>query len=103
MGKAKLLLMVASVLLLVLALLVSALSRHKKYAARRVNVIGAFGVIETNLEPEGAVIVHGELWRARSKDGANMDSRTRIRVVGVQAHLLLVESASQKHSRERTS
>ena len=96
MSNATLLLIVAGVVTLSLALLVTALSLHKKAASRHVNVIGALGVIETPLAPEGAVIVNGELWRARLKDGSTMNDRTMVRVVGVQAHLLLVEPASDK-------
>lgn len=96
MSNATWLLTVAGVVTLILALIVTALSRHKKSASRQINVIGALGVIDTTLDPEGAVIVNGELWRARLKDGTTMNARTRVRVVGVQAHLLLVEPESDK-------
>jgi len=94
MSNATLLLIVAGVVTLPFALLVAALSRHKKSATNQANVIGALGIIQTALNPEGAVIINGELWRARVKDGAPVNARAKVRVIGVQAHLLLVEPAS---------
>jgi membrane-bound serine protease (ClpP class) len=32
-------------------------------------LVGQVGVVRTPLDPEGYVLVHGELWRARSEDG----------------------------------
>src|SRR5882672_6864637 len=81
----------ACVITFLLAVLVTGLSRHKRLASRRLNVMGAIGTIETTLNPEGVVIVNGELWRARSNNGKTTNSKNKIHVVGAQAHLLLVE------------
>lgn len=73
------------------SLLVLALWRHKRAGAGEINLIGESGLVETKLEPEGTVIVAGELWRARSSDGASIGIRTRVRVIGMQGHLVVVE------------
>jgi membrane-bound ClpP family serine protease len=64
---------------------------HKKASAGDIKLIGEIAQVDTKLDPEGTVIVCGELWRARSKDGANISSHSRVRVVGFEDHLALVE------------
>src|SRR5258706_15237738 len=96
MGNSTLVLTIASFAVFFLTLLVTALFHHKRSSSQRLNVIGAIGVIEIELDPEGAVIVNGELWRARLNDGPSMPGKARIRVVGAEGHLLLVEPASEK-------
>jgi len=73
------------------SLVVVSLWRHKKAGAGEVKLIGEQGRVETRLDPEGTVIVAGELWRARSNNGEAIDARARVRVVGMQGHLVLVE------------
>ncbi len=77
--------------LTVLALLVLALWRHKRASGGEVKLIGEIGQVETKLDPEGTVIVAGELWRAKSSDGAFIAAHTRVRAIGIQGHLVLVE------------
>lgn len=91
MTNATLLLIITGFVTLLLGLLVTALALHKRSANRQLNVMGARGIIETDLNPEGAVIIDGELWRARLKDGSSQETTGPVRVVGVQGHLLLVE------------
>ena len=74
------------------SLFVVALWRHKRASAGEVKLIGETGQVETKLDPEGAVIVCGELWRGKSNDGASIAVQTRVRVVGIQGHLVLVET-----------
>lgn len=88
------LLLVISILTTVAALalgVVVALYHHKKAGAGDINLIGEIAQVDTKLDPEGTVIVGGELWRAKSSDGAFMSARTRVRVVGFENHLALVE------------
>lgn len=79
-------------LFLLLALFLASLSRHKKSATGNLKIIGAIGVVESAFDPEGSVIIDGELWRARVKNGDDLLVRDRVRVVGTQGHLILVES-----------
>jgi membrane-bound serine protease (ClpP class) len=76
---------------LALLAIVAAISRHKKSATNDIQLVGARGHVSTELTPEGTVLIHGELWRARSADGINIASHTVVQVVGLSGHLLLVE------------
>ena len=71
--------------------IVIALYRHKKASGGSIHVVGETGEVVSDLTPEGTVLVHGELWRARSGDGSTLDARTRVRVVGVDGLLLVVD------------
>lgn len=89
-------LVVSALTLLILALSVVALWHHKKSTNRSLNIIGATGLVETPLDPEGAVIINGELWRARTEIGNSLKLRNRVRVVGAESHLLVVMPESDK-------
>ena len=72
-------------------LLVAGLYFHKKAGAGDIRLIGEIAEVDTKLDPEGTVIVCGELWRARSKDDAIISENARVRVVGFADHFALVE------------
>jgi membrane-bound ClpP family serine protease len=76
--------------------LVVALYHHKKAGTGEINLIGELAHVDTELNPEGTVIVGGELWRAKSIDGAFILTRARVRVVGFENHLVLVERCDEK-------
>ena len=73
------------------ALAVVALSRHHKGATGQLNLPGALAIVETTLQPEGSVLVRGELWRATSRTGATIERSRSVRIVGASGHLLEVE------------
>ena len=76
---------------LVLSLVIVAVSRHQKAAMGELDLMGALASVETTLEPEGSVLVRGELWRARLRTNASVVRGQTVRVVGVSSHLLEVE------------
>jgi membrane protein implicated in regulation of membrane protease activity len=81
-------------LLLALALLayVALLSRHRKASVKPLNPVGRVALVERDLNPEGFVLVEGELWPARTRDGSSVASvGARVRVVGASGHMLEVE------------
>jgi membrane-bound ClpP family serine protease len=82
---------VAIVIGLLLVALTTALSLRKRFANRDVQLIGKSARVETMLTPDGTVIIGGELWPARSVDGV-ITSQRRVRVVGVNGLVLLVEA-----------
>ncbi len=53
-------------------------------------LVGEIGVVKKALTPEGKVFVHGELWKARSKEP--LDVNAKVRVVKVENLILEVES-----------
>jgi membrane protein implicated in regulation of membrane protease activity len=88
--------------ILIVALVIAALvvviasSRHKKSSRAPLDLVGRVGTIVRDLEPEGAVLVGGELFPARTRTGEKIlrASGARVRVVGARAHFLEVERKS---------
>jgi membrane-bound serine protease (ClpP class) len=72
-------------------LVIVAASRHKKAATGELNLMGAIASVATTLEPEGSVLIRGELWLARSSDGKTIERGRTVRVMGASGHLLEVE------------
>lgn len=85
--------MVLAILIFVvgLAVLVAVESRRRKLKPRNSELIGAQGLVTSTLSPEGAILIDGELWRARSIDQRSIPATANVRVVNVEDHLLLVE------------
>jgi len=52
-------------------------------------LVGEIGVVKESIMPEGKVLVHGELWKAISKDP--IENGARVRVVRVINLVLEVE------------
>jgi membrane-bound serine protease (ClpP class) len=63
---------------------------HRKGAGGPLGLEGRVGSVVNPLEPEGAVLVDGELWRARTQSGERI-ARGRVRIVGARGHWLEVE------------
>jgi membrane-bound serine protease (ClpP class) len=84
----------AAALALTAVVLVALLSRRKKASVGELRLLGARGSVETTLRPEGSILIHGELWRARSLSGSPIERGQEVRVVGASGHLLEVEFAS---------
>ncbi len=89
--------MAASVLvagLLAVLIYVAALSRHRKSSTGALSLVGRFASVEEPLNPVGAVLVDGELWRARVATGERVErGRANVRITGASGHLLEVERA----------
>jgi membrane-bound serine protease (ClpP class) len=81
-----------------LAAITVILLRFAIYAKRRKAVtgeegmVGLVGTARTDLDPEGEVLVRGELWGARA--ALRISQGTRIRVREIDGLILVVESAS---------
>ena len=70
---------------------VAIIARRKKRRVLELNLAGRTGSVVSALQPEGAVLVADELWRARAVADAHV-ARGRVRVVAVRGHLLEVEA-----------
>jgi membrane-bound serine protease (ClpP class) len=55
-------------------------------------LIGEIGTVKQTIDPEGKVLVHGELWRARS--AATLEVGCKIRVVAVEGLTAIVEAVT---------
>jgi len=82
---------VAILLLLLPALIVAVNSHHHKRLRFTRPVISTLATVETPLSPQGSVLIDGELWMARAVNDAAVPARTKVRVVDIQNHLLVVE------------
>ena len=67
-------------------------SRQRKYSHSPLNLVGRVASVERALEPEGFVLIEGELWRARVR-GVGSVGRvgSNVRVVGASGCVLEVE------------
>jgi membrane-bound serine protease (ClpP class) len=91
MSRWQIVLAAALVVGLVQALIVAAMSRHKKGGVGDVDLLGAMALVQTSLAPEGSVLVRGELWRARSRTWQTVERGRQVRIVGASQYLLEVE------------
>ena len=67
-------------------------SRQRKYSRLPLNLVGRVASVERALEPEGFVLVEGELWRARVRGARSVGRGGRkVRVVGASGCVLEVE------------
>jgi membrane-bound serine protease (ClpP class) len=80
--------------LILLVLIVASISRHKKSASGDVHLVGATALVDSELNPEGTVLVHGELWGALSRNGTSIAVNSRVHVVALRDHLLIVEPSN---------
>ena len=70
-------------------------SRQQKYSRLPLNLVGRVASVERALEPEGFVLIEGELWRARVRGGATVGrDSSKVRVVGASGCVLEVELLS---------
>jgi membrane-bound ClpP family serine protease len=66
-------------------------SRRKKTRKDDLPLLGSSAVVDQPLNPEGTVIVRGELWHACSSHGQSIATQTKVSVVRLRDHLLVVE------------
>ncbi|MFQ5815331.1 MAG: nodulation protein NfeD, partial [Candidatus Hydrothermarchaeaceae archaeon] len=65
-------------------------TQRKRPTTGTEGMVGSTGETRTELNPEGSVFVHGEIWRARAATGV-IASGKRVRVVDVEELTLIVE------------
>ena len=86
--------------LLLVIFLVVALWWLKRRASRSgLYLVGRLASVERELNPEGHVLIDGELWPARTRTPARVGrGPLNVRVVGTRGHLLEVEPVTQDRS-----
>ena len=95
MGALIISLLVLSVPFVALAAYVAHASRQQKYSRSPLNLVGRVASVERALEPEGFVLIEGELWRARVRGEATVGrGGSKVRVVGASGCVLEVELLS---------
>jgi membrane-bound serine protease (ClpP class) len=68
--------------------------RRTKPQTGEQELVGDTGVVRQTLDPEGYVFVHGELWKARTEDGA-IESGATVQVDSIDEGLTLVVSRAE--------
>ena len=71
-------------------------AHRKKPEAGKEELIGEVGKVVEDLDPEGVIKLHGELWRAESLDGERIPAGTRVKVVRVDGLTLIVKRIKEK-------
>jgi membrane-bound serine protease (ClpP class) len=66
-------------------------SQTSRVKAGREGLIGEVGVVQETLDPEGKVFVHGELWKAVSRE--KIEANEKVEVEAIQGLLLKVRKA----------
>lgn len=73
---------------------VISLWRHKKSGIGAVQLVGKQAVAQTELTPEGSVLIDGDLWRAASLDGTTIACQEQVEVTRIEGLLVIVKRAS---------
>ena len=68
-------------------------AKRRKAVTGEAGMIGLMGVAQTDLDPAGKVLVHGELWEARAAERIPQGARVRVREI--EGLTLVVESAQE--------
>lgn len=84
-------LLVPVVLLILAATLIAISARDRKRNPLNAPLLDSLAIVTSALAPEGAVLVRGELWLARSNNHSFIPNGARCTVVGLNDHLLLIK------------
>jgi len=68
-------------LITVILLRLAVAAKRRKVVTGEQGMIGAVGVAQTDLAPEGKILVHGELWEARAREKIPKGARVRVREI----------------------
>ncbi|HEV8369579.1 MAG TPA: NfeD family protein [Pyrinomonadaceae bacterium] len=85
-------LIIATVALLPAALGVYFSRRHKRHPSAN-PLISSSAIVDRPLSPNGSVLINGELWLACSANGKSIPTGSRVTIVGINQHLLLVSQS----------
>jgi membrane-bound ClpP family serine protease len=77
-------------LIFVSVLLTVMILHHRKGARGDFNLMNRLGMVETTIDPEGSVLIGGEVWRALSETEERLERGRQVRVCGARKHLLIV-------------
>jgi membrane-bound serine protease (ClpP class) len=66
-------------------------SQTSRVQAGKEGLIGEVGIVRETLDPEGKVFVHGELWKAVSRE--KIETNEKVEVEAIQGLLLKVRKA----------
>ena len=79
----------AALIVLVLAFVIKSLKKSVATGAEA--MAGKKGVVKKALDPEGKVLVHGELWNARTAHNQHLEAGTRVQVTSLDGMEIIVK------------
>jgi len=85
-------LIIATVVLLPVTLVVLSSRRHKRRLLTN-PLKASSALVDKPLSPNGSVLINGELWLACSATGKSIPTGSRVTIVGINQHLLLVSQS----------
>lgn len=71
-------------------------AKKKKPSTGRDAIVGETGTAEEELNPEGEIMVKGELWKARAKEGKKIEKGRNVKIVEVKDLALAVEEIREE-------
>lgn len=71
-----------------------------KASSGREGLVGSFAQVIEDIEPEGMVSCHGEIWKARIQGDLSMKKGTQVRVARIEGLVLLVEPVDGKEEKK---
>jgi len=71
------------------------IAHRKKVTTGGAGLVGEIGVVTQELNPEGKVFVHGEIWKAVVSKGGSLPKGSKIKVVKVKGMTIEVEGWSE--------
>jgi len=72
--------------------------RRRKVQTGKEEMVGEVGKVVQELNPEGMVKIHGELWKAESRKGEPIKPGEKVRVVGMRGLTLVVEREGEDNN-----
>jgi membrane-bound serine protease (ClpP class) len=64
---------------------------RKKPVTGNIGMVGTIGIATENLNPEGLIKTHGEIWKALSLDNKTISKGSAVKIISVEGLLLHVK------------
>ncbi|ASJ11021.1 nodulation protein NfeD [Thermococcus sp. P6] len=71
-------------------------ARRSRPKTGKEELVGETGRVVQDIDPEGFVKVHGELWKAESRDGGRIPVGEKVRIVEIRGLKLIVEKTGER-------
>lgn len=66
---------------------------HRAKATKKtLDLIGKVAIVQTELSPQGAILVNGDLWLAMTNENQSISVGSKVYIVKMEGHLLQVDS-----------
>lgn len=94
---------IATTVFFLLAITLIMRTLRTQASSGREGLVGRSAEVLESLHPDGMVLCHGEIWKARTLDGTSIQEGSRVKVTGVKGLVLEVEPLSGNNNVEEVS